>query len=463
MKFKKFGKALLMSALSAGVILSVTSCVQDYSVGYLYVTGTVTASTTGNGIISGYKIDHNTGKLNAIAGLPVSSGGANPIRAVLISGSKFIYVLNRGANASGGSDCTTADPCKNANITVFAVGGNGILTVQETFYTQGINPFRMVADSNGTHLLVLDHDAPEDTYCTVAGAASGSHCGDVTVFSINATTGRLSLVTNSQVNASTGAALTYFPVPANPVDFVLSSSYALTLSASASATQTYPYTGGTRVFPYSYNSTTGQMTVGSNGIQTLTDSSTTALTLDGATITAGHPSGNAITTGGSNVYVLDSKPVTVSSITYPSQILPYTVSTGGALNSTTSGAVAGDVTLSNPVALLVEHNSKWIYIANAGPYTTATNTESGISAYVLTSSPYTLATMAGEPFGVGAGPQCIVEDPSYQYIYTANYNDSTITGRTINQNSGNLVNLNTTSSYSLTGPPTWCLVDGRTE
>jgi hypothetical protein len=40
------------------------------------------------------------------------------------------------------ADCTTADPCQNSNITEFAVGGNGILTPQETFYTQGINPFR---------------------------------------------------------------------------------------------------------------------------------------------------------------------------------------------------------------------------------------------------------------------------------------------------------------------------------
>ena len=78
MKFTKFGKALLMSALSVGVILGVTSCVQSYSVGYLYVTGTVTAQSTGNGIISGFKIDHNTGKLIPINGLPVSSGGANP-------------------------------------------------------------------------------------------------------------------------------------------------------------------------------------------------------------------------------------------------------------------------------------------------------------------------------------------------------------------------------------------------
>ena len=75
MKFKKFGKALLMSALSAGAVLSVTSCVQSYTVGFLYVTGTVTAQTSGNGIISGFKIDHNTGNLVPINGLPVASGG----------------------------------------------------------------------------------------------------------------------------------------------------------------------------------------------------------------------------------------------------------------------------------------------------------------------------------------------------------------------------------------------------
>ena len=134
MKFTKLGKALLMSAVSGVVFLGVTSCVQSYTVGYLYVTGTVTSSNSGNGIISGFDIDHNTGKLNTIDGLPISSGGANPVRAVLTVGSKFIYVLNRGTTSSGGSDCTTADPCQNSNIQEFAVGGNGILTPQETFY-----------------------------------------------------------------------------------------------------------------------------------------------------------------------------------------------------------------------------------------------------------------------------------------------------------------------------------------
>ena len=74
MKFTKFGKALLISALSAAVALSITSCVESYTVGYLFVTGTVTSQSGGNGIISGYHIDHNTGKLTTVHGLPISSG-----------------------------------------------------------------------------------------------------------------------------------------------------------------------------------------------------------------------------------------------------------------------------------------------------------------------------------------------------------------------------------------------------
>src|SRR5260370_5300279 len=103
MKLEKFGKALLLSALSVGAILGVTSCVKSYTVGFLYVTGNTTAGATGQGIISGFKIDHNTGNLVAIHGLPVASGGANPGRAVLISGGRFPDLLNRGKDpATGG-------------------------------------------------------------------------------------------------------------------------------------------------------------------------------------------------------------------------------------------------------------------------------------------------------------------------------------------------------------------------
>jgi 6-phosphogluconolactonase (cycloisomerase 2 family) len=431
----------------------------------LYVFGTDTAQAAGNGIITGYSIDHNTGKLTPVRELPVSSGGANPVRAILISNSRFLYVLNRGVTASGGSDCTTADPCQNGNITSLAVGANGILTPQEVFYTQGINPFRLLTDSSGAHLLVLDHDALDSASytgktptvaspnsCMQALGDSTASCGDITVFTISGTTGHLSLVTNQQVNAANGGSLTYFPIPANPVDFVLSSSFVLTLNASSTAVQSFPYIGGNSVFPYGYNSSSGQLTVSQNSAQTLTDGSP-----------SGVPSATAIDASGTNIYVLDNEPITVGGVTSPSQILPYSIGSGGALQAQTGGAVADDPTYSNPAVLLVESKSKWIYVANQGTTANDLNTLSGIAAYVLTSGPFQLSLMPGEPFGSGAGPQCMVEDPSNQYIYTANFNDSTITARVINQTSGNLANLTSgTGTYTLTGPPSWCFIDGRT-
>src|ERR1035438_4132548 len=144
MKFTKFGKTLLMIAISAGIILGITSCVQSYTVGYLYVTGTTNAASSNSGIISGFKVDHNKGTLVPINGLPIGSGGANPGRAVLLTGGRFIYVLNRGKNSTGTANCTLADPCSGDNITQFAIGGNGVLSTQETFFTQGINPIRLI-------------------------------------------------------------------------------------------------------------------------------------------------------------------------------------------------------------------------------------------------------------------------------------------------------------------------------
>ena len=462
MKFTKFGKALLISALSAGVVFSVTSCIQDYSVGYLYVTGTVTAQTSGNGIVSGFKIDHNTGKLTPINGLPVSSGGANPVRAVLLTGSRFLYVLNRGVNASGGSDCTTATPCQNANITQFAIGANGILTPQETFYTQGLNPFRIFADSSGTYIYVLEHDslyngapssATNPNPNCAAALTGATTCGDISAFLVNSSTGRLSLVQNAQVTAAGGSApLTYFPIPSNPVDFVLASGYILTMSGTnATASPSYPYTGGATVYPYTYSSTNGQLTVSQNSANQLNIGQ-----------------GTALVTGSGYVFVLDNEAPTPNPTLTASQILPYTVGSGGALLAVTSGPIPDDPNQSNPIYLAVESKGKWFYVANQGNNVTGSGTaQSGIAGYVM-NSPFQPTEMAGTPigFGTGAGPQCLVEDPSKQYFYTANFNDSSVTGQSIDQNAGTLTPLSQStkapSEYTLTGPPTWCLVDGRT-
>jgi 6-phosphogluconolactonase (cycloisomerase 2 family) len=465
MKFTKFGKALLISALSAGVVFSVTSCIQDYSVGYLYVTGTVTASTSGNGIISGFKIDHNTGQLTAINGLPVSSGGANPVRAVLLTGSRFLYVLNRGvsSNPAGSSICTTAYPCQNSNITQFAIGANGILTPQETFYTQGLNPFRMITDSSGSFIYVLEHDsmingAPSNSTTNpnpncAAALTGATTCGDITAFQVNGTTGRLQLIINAQLTAAGGgASLPYFPVPANPVDFLMAGGTIITMSGTATtASTTYPYTGGATVFPYAQNASNGQLTVSQNSAQTLNIKH-----------------GTALVSAGAFVFVLDNEAPSPNPTNAASQILPYTVGSNGALLAATSGPIPDDPNQSNPIYLVQENKGKWFYVANQGNNVTGSGTaQSGIAGYVI-NSPFQPTEMAGTPigFGSGAGPQCLVEDPSNQYFYTANINDSSVSGQSIDENAGTLRPLSQStkapSEYALTGPPTWCLVDGRT-
>lgn len=464
MRFTKFGKALAMGALSAGVIYGVTSCTQSYSVGYLFVTGTVTASSGNNGIISGFRIDHNTGQLSAIHGLPVATGGSNPVRAVLTLNSRFVYILNRGTNASGNGDCTPADPCQNSNITQFSVGGNGSLTYQQTFYTQGTNPFRLLADGSGNYLLALDHDAPDNANpsatdnCARALGNLGTStpvqtCGDVTVFQIDQTTGRLSLIRNAQVTDTQNNPLTYFPVPANPVDFAISGGYLLTLSGATTPTS-FPYTGGTQIWPYTFVSTTGQLQLSLNGVQQL-----------------GINEGTALVNTNGTVYVLDNEPVTIGSGssflpgTYPGgQILPYSVAAGGSLQAAPGGVIPDAVSLANPVQALLESKTKYLYVANQGVNAgNGNNPASGIAGYVINTAPtFQLSFTTPDAFGSGSGPQCIVEDPTDQFIYQANLYSNNVTGLRVDPNSGDLNPLVTTGSYPLNGPGTWCFIDGRT-
>jgi hypothetical protein len=440
MKFRKFGKALLMTAISGGAVFGISSCVQSYTVGYLYVTGTQTASTTGAGIISGFKIDHNTGNLVPINGLPISSGGANPGRSVLLTGGRFLYVLNQGSTKDGGP-CSATDVCANANITQFSIGGNGVLAPQGTYYTQGNNPFRLVSDASGAHLFALDHDAPNGTGCALVFGPAVTTCGDITAFSIDSTTGRLSYVLNSQVTSATGSPLPYFPVPVDPIDFTLSSNFFLTVSGT-------PATGDSS-FPYAYNVSNGQLTINQNSSQPL-----------------GINQATAIVVAGGVTYVLDNGPNT----NVPSsngQIFAYSLGSAGALQAEPNGYIPDYSAYTYPNYVIAANNGKWLYVLNRGDNTNTTNPQSGIAAFIIT-TPFQLSPIAsgGQTSGTGAGPMCILEDPSNQFVYTANFNSSTVSGLAINEVSGNLTPLSQQTkakdSYALPGPAAWCVATGRT-
>jgi hypothetical protein len=176
-----------------------------------------------------------------------------------------------------------------------------------------------------------------------------------------------------------------------------------------------------------------------------------------------------------NVFVLDNEPITIPTCTtgscpfaagtYLSQVLPFTIGTGGSLQAQTGGAVPDDPNASNPIFLVSESKGKWVYLANQGSNSSGgTVTQNGIVGYVIDPSSKQLTTMAGSPFTIGSGPQCLIEDPSDQFFYTANFNDSTVTGKSLDVNSGTLQPLKGKANlaFKLEGPPAWCLVTGRT-
>jgi len=449
MKFRKFGKTLLLAALSAGVLFGFTSCTQSYTVGFLYVTGLDTANLAGEGLISGFKIDHNTGKLTPMHGLPVGSGGSNPSRAVLLGSGRFLYVLNQGVTATNGLNCTVADPCSGGNISQFLLGGNGVLTFEQSFSLLGTNPIRLISDPVGNYLMVLQQLAPSpsstDTIAACTAVVKSPTCGAITVFQINQATGRLSLVQNAQLtSASNSLPLTYFPVPLNPIDFVYASGTVLTLAAPPSAP-------GDVYFPYGFGG--GQL------VETTYSVATNVLTNGNGTPMQ---AATAIVQASNYVYVLDNEPLSGSSSL--SQILPYTVS-GGSMTSVVGGVVADIPTLSDPVYLLQEAKGGYLYVLNDAPGPAVGNPASGIANYVIDATSHQLTPAAKPMTGSGSIPKCMIEDPSGQFIYTADFGSSTVTGYVFDPNTGELINLRqskTSTTFPLPGPGTWCVQTGRT-
>src|SRR5450432_2731442 len=103
MMFSKSGRIVLALLVTLGVSLGITSCTSDYSIGYLYVTGTAANNASGaSGEITGFKISNNTGALTPVPGSPFGSGGENPKRALIYSKTgRFLYILNTGDATTG--------------------------------------------------------------------------------------------------------------------------------------------------------------------------------------------------------------------------------------------------------------------------------------------------------------------------------------------------------------------------
>ena len=74
MKFRKFGRIVLAMAVSLGLGFGITSCSTNFTVAFLYVTGSQYNQ------IGAFRIMNNTGNLANVGGSPYGSGGTDPIR-----------------------------------------------------------------------------------------------------------------------------------------------------------------------------------------------------------------------------------------------------------------------------------------------------------------------------------------------------------------------------------------------
>ncbi len=389
-----------------------TSC-GGGTIGYLWVMEGKAASNAAGNTITGYKIDNNTGNLTEIVHSPFTSTGINPTMAVVKPGGRYVYVLNQN------------DP-SNA-VAEFSVGGDGVLTFQQAFGSQGGTPQWMDISTGGDFLYVLDAVSPNTTsMCASATGLLSVPCGSVTVFAINSDTGRLTLVQNQSVKVN-GTYLTYTTTGPAPSRIKVLSSGAL-IVVNGDQTVTSLQVG-----------TAGQLTVNANSTQVID----APPAVDNIT---------SITTGGSYLYLTDAA---------NNRILQYTVSSTGVLQPVTGGQVANFPSGVTPVWTLTDSANKFLYVLNQGNSSTTTP-KSSISVYTIQSNGnLTQLPSSLNPFAVGSGPVCMIEDPSKQWVYTSNQ-DGTVTGYHIDHAQGVLAALQHGSTFQAQGRPACLVVSGIT-
>lgn len=388
--------------------LGMTSC-GGGTVGFMWVLGTQYNQ------IGGFKIDNFTGNLTGTVGSPYPSGGTNPVMLALKAGGRYLYVLNAGDGTG-----TTG------NFSLFSVGGDGTLSFQQSYTSiQGTFPVWITTDTTGNYLFVLSQRAPDYDGKT-------DFNGSITAFSLDANTGRPSLITNAQVKDAQGTQLTYFEVGRTPTQMRNSASCIYTLDS-----------GDQTIFPYALGSGTGQLTQPTN--------STIALNTQNAT---------SVNIGGNYVYVTDAG----STVGGVGSILPYTQSGSCALSPVTGGTTANLPTASYPIQTISTSDGKYVYVLNHSNVNT-NYANSSVSAFTILTGTGQLQQVSQDtnnPYGVGSGPVCMAIDPTNQYLYTSDQFASTVTGKRLSNQYGFLSNLTRGSSFPTVGTPSCLVISANT-
>ncbi len=406
MKWSWFGRVTMavVSALALG--LGMTAC-GGGTIAYLWVVGQQYNE------ISGFQVDNNTGNLTQIPHSPFGTNGSNPAYIILRPGGRYLYIINQGTS-------TPTSTSLDSGVAVFSIGGDGALTYQTSYQTQGYGHLWAQFDSTGGFLYVLDRYSP-----------SGDGNGAITAFSSDANTGRLILVPQTQSTPAGGVAPNYQEVGANPLMMAATNSCLFTVNQADQTVTPFASSGGQLT----------TVTTGKIGI-------TNAVNLTSIV-------------NGNNQYVVltDAGPSSVvngvRTFSTPGMIYPYTP-TGSCGLTPLTAPVTNTAGITDPVYSFVDQKSANIFVLNASTAVTAgTQPSSQITGFQIVNGQ--LRPNPSSPFTSGPAPVCMVEDPTQKYIYTANRLDGSITGYAYDNNQGTLAPLSRGSTFTTGNANATCL------
>jgi 6-phosphogluconolactonase (cycloisomerase 2 family) len=441
----------------------------------------VYAANSGPGNISVYAIDGATGALTPVTGSPFTAG-EDPNSVVVSPSGKFAYVANQGP--------------ASADISAYTVDATtGALTPVDG------SPFPFPSSDGGRPTSAAVNPAGNFLYVT------SNNDSDVAAYSINATTGALTLVSGSPFSvASDAASLTIAPsgkfayiaggdgtsvvsafninAATGALTPVTSSPFAAGINPSSvtvDPTGTLLYVtnqGSNDVWAYAINAASGALTLLktvrtqrlpssiflSTGTTPVTytprfayvanfgAATVSAYTIDytGAlTAVAGSPFPAGSGPGPYSVTVDPSGKFAYVANTDDADVLAYTINaTTGALT-----AVSGSPFPTGPwpASVTVDPSAKFAYVANS-------LFGDDVSAYTINATTGALTQITGSPFAAGSLPQSVTVDPSGKFAYVANYGDKTVSAYTINATTGALTQI-TGSPFAAGSQPYSVTVD----
>ncbi|HEY4354583.1 MAG TPA: beta-propeller fold lactonase family protein [Acidobacteriaceae bacterium] len=409
MKLGFFGRMAMALVASLALGLGMTAC-GGGTIAYVWVVGSQYNQ------IAGFKVDDFSGNLTTIPRSPFSVNGANPVSILVRPGGRYVYVLNQGTgggptNAGGTPSFTKGS---SSGISVFAVGGDGTLTYQVSYQSQGFVPMWAQFDGTGSYIYVLDKYSPYASAAACLASPTSATCfGAITAFSIDSTTGRLTLVTNSQTQVG-GVNTFAFNVGVAP-----------NMMKTAGGCLFTANTATNTITPYG---------LGSNG--QLTTQTTQSIVTGASAISS---------INGSGSYIFLTDPV-------QNRIFPFNVGAANCnLNIFTGGSLLQNDGATQPANSLIDNSGKYLYVLNQGTTNPTSQSCCSISGYTLNTTTGTLTEITGSPYTVGSAPVCAVEDQTNQYIYVSSHNDGVLTGKVIDSTTGRLTNLTRGATFNATG------------